>query len=70
MLDGLRYMVCWMPIILTIMHFAFKTLGLEDEAGPVDELEEAMGNASLSDTLLAASNQTNSTGLPGNLTIS
>lgn len=44
MLDTLRYLICWMPIILTIMHFTFKAMGLEESKMPIDEAFDEAGS--------------------------
>ena len=55
MLDAIRYLVCWMPIILTVLHFTFKAMGLEHSPLPVVDFIELPDN----DTAIY---------LPGNVT--
>ena len=55
MLDAIRYLVCWMPIILTVLHFTFKAMGLEHSPLPVVDFIELPDN----DTAIF---------LPGNVT--
>ena len=74
MLDALRYLVCWMPIILVVLHFFLKETGLEkimqDEAEEMEEEAKEMQaarNASLA--LLAAKLQANASAALSNITL-
>ena len=58
MLDAIRYMICWMPIILTTMHFAFKAVGLEQAAEAENAVfESALLNETLASNLTSVSGQ-------------
>ena len=62
MLDALRYLVCWMPIILSVLFFFMKELGLDKLLQEEAEDEMADMEAARNATLQGlAANLTNMT---------
>ena len=63
MLDMLRYLVVWVPVILTALHFVFHLMGIEDEEGQDQDGLAAFGLVAANTTGAGPQNLT-----AGNLT--